>query len=268
MFKKTILILAILASLGITAVYGQTNETAACGCDMTIVENLDKPQTICDCGPMTAFKNESAGAYKAVVEVLGHPQLDPVTRCDAGNLRGDAVDIALLVLPESGYPAIPGCHDESWDQILAEIKDDPWALGAAAFYTPERASNYIFSEEIGIYDTIVAYANQSSGIIINNTDDLWNLTGGSTTGDRYGPLDPLLEGIKRFTLIENCLTALDNGTIDYYIGSERAIDEVLASSPLRNQFNKSPVLAEIPFRFIISKNSLIDMNAINETLRG
>ncbi|MFA6376252.1 MAG: transporter substrate-binding domain-containing protein [Candidatus Paceibacterota bacterium] len=246
--KNAILILALMACLLAVSAYGQTDENAT-------TNNLN------NCG------NET------VIEILGHKQLKPVTYSvrvseTEYTLRGDAVDIALLVLPESGYPAIPKGSDKPWEETLIEIKENRRALGAAAFSTPGRQKDYIFSDEIGIYDTIVAYTIQNNGIVINGTDDLANLTGGSTAGDSYGPLDSLLKGIKRFNRVEDCLKALNNGTIDYYVGSERAIDEVLSDLPPQNQIIKSPILAEIPFRFIISKNSLIDMDKINETLRS
>lgn len=220
------------------------------------------------------FTVDNASANdNTTVFICGHPQLSPVTYCNCTSeckLEGKAIDLAQEVLSQSGYNSIKKCDNRSWESVLQEIAGNPKTLGAAAFYTPERGKNYSFSEGIGVNDTIVVYTINGSGIGISNIDDLGNLTGTTTLGDSYGQeIDSKLEAwdkTRRYAMVEECLQALNNGGTDYYIGSERAIDEVIFAMNWTGRFDKSEPLVEIPFRFITAKNSVINMDRINATL--
>jgi hypothetical protein len=221
---------------------------------------------LCIIATTLADENQAVSYDKNItIIIVGHPQLGNLTYCDGCCLKGEAVDRLEAALRKMVYNVIRYCA-ATWGEALEMTKEYNNVIVACGFWDEDRASKYWFTVGNGYVDSIVCYTLAGSNITIKSVDDLKNLTGVTTANDSYAELNSKLAtlNIKRYVRVEDCLTALVNGEVDYYIASDQ-VDVIVNNDEWKNVI-KGPEIARLQFRCFAAKNTIIDINALNTTL--
>lgn len=122
-----------------------------------------------------------------------------------------------------------------WVSILEKLKNGRYDAGFAAYYSDQRAKDYIYSEPIGIFSRVVFLKKKTMEIDVKKLEDLKPYRIGVTRGYIYAipefDNDQSLNKIESVSE-ETSIMNLRKGRVDLVI-----IDKAVASYLINNQFS-------------------------------
>lgn len=166
--------------------------------------------------------------------------LPPKVYVEEGQLKGTYVDIIREICKEIGIE--PEFQLLPWERGIDYVRHGDVDAIFPPFFTEERAEFLYFPSEPMSFTRNVVFARKSSGIKVNNPDDLKGLIVGINRGYSYG---------QTFDAYKENLTLLD-----YSKDEEQQVKKLAAESPKRMDV---AVASEEPFRIQIKKLGLSDI---------
>jgi len=141
--------------------------------------------------------------------------------------QGLAVSIVTAALERSGYRVV--IKFEDWERTLSAAKAGETAVIAAAWYTPERERDFLFSEPY-LTNEIKFLKRRGTPFSYQSLDDLKGLRIGVVYGYAYSPEFDRAAGFTRApeTHVVPNIVELLSGSIGLMVGDERTLRYELA----------------------------------------